>query len=88
MAPEAANVIHAKVEGVPIDVRHWIGGQRVSSTRTFADISPIDEVEIAQVHAGGADEVDQAVTAARAAFPAWAVPTTLATRIFSRRTAR
>jgi aminomuconate-semialdehyde/2-hydroxymuconate-6-semialdehyde dehydrogenase len=59
------------VAGVEVDLRHWIGGQRVSSATTFANISPIDETEIAQVHAGGAAEVDQAVVAARAAFPAW-----------------
>ena len=63
---------HAEVEGARIDVRHWIGGRRVASASTFADISPIDEVEIAQVHAGTATEVDLAVTAAREAFPAWA----------------
>lgn len=62
----------ATVEGVPVDLRHWIGGQRVASERTFADVSPIDEVELAQVAAGGASEVDAAVAAARAAFPAWA----------------
>lgn len=62
----------AMVEGVPVDVRHWIGGSRVASERTFDDISPIDEEIIARVHAGGASEVDAAVAAARAAFPAWA----------------
>ncbi|MFT3874238.1 MAG: aldehyde dehydrogenase [Nocardioides sp.] len=62
----------AVVEGVEVDLRHWIGGERVASASTFADISPIDEAEIAQVHAGGAEEVDRAVAAARAAFPAWA----------------
>lgn len=64
----------ATVEGVPVDTRHWIGGERVASGdgATFADISPIDEAEIAQVAAGGAAEVDAAVAAARAAFPAWA----------------
>ncbi len=64
--------VMAEVEGVAVDLRHWIGGQRLASTRTFADISPIDESEIAQVHAAGAAEVDAAVTAARAAFPPWA----------------
>ena len=39
---------------------------------TFDDISPIDETVIARVHAGGAKQVDAAVTAARNAFPAWA----------------
>jgi aminomuconate-semialdehyde/2-hydroxymuconate-6-semialdehyde dehydrogenase len=63
---------YAEVEGVTVDVRHWIGGRRVPSRETFADVSPIDEAEIAQVHAGTASEVDQAVDAARAAFPAWA----------------
>jgi aminomuconate-semialdehyde/2-hydroxymuconate-6-semialdehyde dehydrogenase len=63
---------HAVVEGVAVDTRHLIGGRRVSSTVTFDDVSPIDETVIAQVHAGGEPEVDAAVTAARAAFPAWA----------------
>lgn len=60
-----------EVAGVPVDTRHWIGGQRVASATTFTDISPIDESEIAQIHAGGAVEVNQAVAAAKAAFPAW-----------------
>ncbi|WP_370287732.1 aldehyde dehydrogenase [Nocardioides sp.] len=60
------------VEGVEVDTRHWIGGARVASERTFADLSPIDGAELAQVHAGTAAEVDAAVRAARAAFPAWA----------------
>ena len=62
----------AEVEGVEVDARHWINGQRVASGSTFDDISPIDETVIARVHAGGAKEVDAAVTAARNAFPAWA----------------
>jgi 5-carboxymethyl-2-hydroxymuconic-semialdehyde dehydrogenase len=62
----------ATVEGVEIDTRHWIGGKRVGSETTFDDISPIDETVIAQIHAGGAAEVDAAVAAARTAFPGWA----------------
>ena len=62
----------AVVAGVPVDTRHWIGGERVASADTFADISPIDETEIAQVSAGTAAEVDMAVRAARDAFPGWA----------------
>jgi 5-carboxymethyl-2-hydroxymuconic-semialdehyde dehydrogenase len=62
----------ASVEDVSVDTRHWIGGQRVASATTFDDISPIDETVIAKVHAGGQQEVDAAVAAARAAFPAWA----------------
>ncbi|SHN38100.1 aldehyde dehydrogenase [Cryptosporangium aurantiacum] len=62
---------HASIDGVRVDLRHWIGGERIASARTFADVSPIDEQEIARVAAGGATEVDAAVAAARAAFPAW-----------------
>jgi aminomuconate-semialdehyde/2-hydroxymuconate-6-semialdehyde dehydrogenase len=63
---------HAEVEGVLVDTRHWIGGRRVASASTFTDYSPIDEQPIAQVHAGGQEEVDAAVAAAREAFPGWA----------------
>ncbi len=51
---------------------HWIGGERVSSAETFADISPIDESHLADIARGGADEANRAVEAAREAFPAWA----------------
>lgn len=60
------------VEGVELDTRHWIGGERVASGATFTDVSPIDETILGEISAGGADEVDRAVRAARAAFPAWA----------------
>jgi aminomuconate-semialdehyde/2-hydroxymuconate-6-semialdehyde dehydrogenase len=60
------------VEGVEVDVRHWIGGQRVASGRTFTDVSPIDESVLGEICAGGEAEVGAAVAAARAAFPAWA----------------
>jgi aminomuconate-semialdehyde/2-hydroxymuconate-6-semialdehyde dehydrogenase len=61
-----------EVEGVQVDTRHWIGGARVSSEATFLDVSPIDETPLGEISAGGASEVDAAVAAARAAFPAWA----------------
>ncbi|MFI5890022.1 aldehyde dehydrogenase [Actinoplanes sp. NPDC051513] len=60
------------VEGVQVDPRHWIGGRRISADRTFPDISPIDEVFLGDIAAGGASEVDAAVAAARSAFPTWA----------------
>jgi aminomuconate-semialdehyde/2-hydroxymuconate-6-semialdehyde dehydrogenase len=62
----------ATVEGVEVDTRHWIGGERVKSDMTFTDISPIDEQPIAEVAAGSAVEVDAAVKAAQQAFPGWA----------------
>jgi 5-carboxymethyl-2-hydroxymuconic-semialdehyde dehydrogenase len=51
---------------------HYIGGERVASPRTFADISPIDGRVIAEVARAGEEEVDRAVRAAHDAFPAWA----------------
>src|SRR5262249_13327777 len=61
----------AKVEGVEIDTRHWIGGKRVDSADRFQSISPIDETLIADVASAGAVEVDQAVDAAHEAFKTW-----------------
>ncbi len=61
-----------EVEGVAVDTRHWIGGERVASAGTFTDVSPIDESPLGEIHAGGADEVDRAVAAAQVAFPPWA----------------
>ena len=61
-----------EVEGVEVDTRHWINGERIASSTTFTDISPIDETELGEISAGGEDEVDRAVRAAREAFPAWA----------------
>ncbi|MFF4413399.1 aldehyde dehydrogenase [Streptosporangium sp. NPDC001559] len=62
----------ATVAGIPVHGDHWIGGERVSSPTTFDDHSPIDQTLLAQVARGGAAEVDAAVGAAHAAFPAWA----------------
>jgi aminomuconate-semialdehyde/2-hydroxymuconate-6-semialdehyde dehydrogenase len=59
------------VEGVQVDTRHWIDGRRVASEGTFTDISPIDESVLGEISRGTAVEVDQAVVAARRAFPAW-----------------
>lgn len=63
--------MHARVEGVEIDTRHWIGGRRVDSAARFTSISPIDETPIAELAAGDAAEVDAAVTAAAEAFQSW-----------------
>lgn len=62
----------AHVSGVAVDTRHWIGGERVAGSAEFDDVSPLDGTVIARVSRGGATEVDAAVTAATAAFPAWA----------------
>jgi acyl-CoA reductase-like NAD-dependent aldehyde dehydrogenase len=62
----------AKVAGVDVSTAHFIDGKRVESRRTFAVHSPIDGKHLANVSAGGAEEIDAAVAAARRAFPAWA----------------
>ncbi|MFF5721215.1 aldehyde dehydrogenase [Streptomyces buecherae] len=60
------------VAGVTVDTRHWIGGQRVASPRTFTDASPIDGAPIGEISRGTATEARAAVAAAKAAFPGWA----------------
>jgi 5-carboxymethyl-2-hydroxymuconic-semialdehyde dehydrogenase len=62
----------ANVEGVPVDTRHWIDGERVESATTFEDVSPIDETVIAEVSSGDVATASAAVGAAQSAFPAWA----------------
>jgi acyl-CoA reductase-like NAD-dependent aldehyde dehydrogenase len=55
------------------DVHHWIGGQSVAGGPRFLDVlNPSTGAVISRVPVGGAAEVDQAVTAARRAFPGWA----------------
>ncbi|MFG2522205.1 aldehyde dehydrogenase [Streptomyces sp. NPDC048527] len=60
------------VAGVTVDARHWIGGERVASTDTFVDVSPIDGSVLGEIARGTATEASAAVAAARAAFPGWA----------------
>ncbi|GAB2828939.1 aldehyde dehydrogenase [Alpinimonas psychrophila] len=60
------------VAGVTIDTRHFIGGQRVASKETYTNTSPIDGSFLGEIARGGQTEVDAAVAAAKAVFPAWA----------------
>ena len=61
-----------EIAGVRVSGDHWIGGERVASTTTFTDISPIDEEPLGDIARGGEREADLAVAAASEAFPAWA----------------
>jgi malonate-semialdehyde dehydrogenase (acetylating)/methylmalonate-semialdehyde dehydrogenase len=56
------------------DLQHFIGGQRVAgaSARTAAVFNPATGEQAARVPLASAAEVDAAVKAAAAAFPAWA----------------
>ncbi len=49
----------AMVAGVEVSPDHFIGGERVSSTETFADLSPIDESHLADIARGGQAEVER-----------------------------
>ncbi|HZV84012.1 MAG TPA: aldehyde dehydrogenase family protein [Brevundimonas sp.] len=56
----------------PLELSHWIDGQRVAADRPSESVNPSDTREIvAHVPDGGVAEVDAAVSAARGAFPAW-----------------
>jgi len=75
MSHEWGSVLQATEElaAVPVDRRHWIGGERVDSGgRELEVFSPIDGSPLGAVAAGGPEEVDAAVGAARAAAPGWA----------------
>ena len=61
-----------EVAGATVDTRHWINGQRVGSSETFTNTSPIDGTFLGEISRGGQAEADAAVAAAKAAFPAWA----------------
>src|SRR6266700_2835802 len=56
---------HILVEGVCVSPDHYIGGERITSSATFEDISPIDETLMGSVAAGGPAEVEAAVVAAQ-----------------------
>ncbi len=53
-------------------IDHLIDGKRVASSSYFESVNPATQEVLAEVAAGGANEVGAAVAAARAAFPAWA----------------
>jgi len=55
-----------------LSLSHWINGEQVAADRPAESLNPSDVREVvARTPQGGAAEVDAAVTAARAAFPAW-----------------
>ena len=53
-------------------IPHLINGQAVESRETFSTVNPATQEVLAEVCSGGADEINAAVAAAKAAFPAWA----------------
>lgn len=53
-------------------VKHWINGRQVDSVERFVTTNPATGEAIAEVASGGEAEINAAVAAAKAAFPAWA----------------
>ena len=53
-------------------IKHWINGREVESPETFDNINPATGEVIGQVASGTEKEVNEAVAAAKAAFPGWA----------------
>jgi 5-carboxymethyl-2-hydroxymuconic-semialdehyde dehydrogenase len=60
------------IDGHEISPSHYIAGQRVASSETFEVFSPIDQCVLGRVSQATPDPVEGAVSAALAAFPAWA----------------
>ncbi len=52
-------------------ISHLINGQKVDSAESFQTLNPATGKTIADVALGGADEINAAVAAAKAAFPKW-----------------
>ncbi len=55
----------------PTPTSHWIDGAAVEGSVAIAVVNPATGETIAEVPRGGAAEVNEAVLAARTAFPAW-----------------
>ena len=53
-------------------IDHLIDGRSLASAETFATLDPATQEVLAEVSSGGLNEVNQAVAAAKAAFPKWA----------------
>lgn len=53
-------------------IQHLIAGKPTGSERCFQSVNPATQEVLAEVAAGGQKEIDAAVAAAKAAFPAWA----------------
>jgi len=60
------------IDGINVSPDHFIDGRRVCSSEHFPNHSPIDGHLIGQIAAGLPEHCDEAIEAARRAFPAWA----------------
>ncbi|MDO9438402.1 5-carboxymethyl-2-hydroxymuconate semialdehyde dehydrogenase [Hydrogenophaga sp.] len=66
-------------------IKHLINGQSVAGGPTFETVNPATQEVLAEVTAGGKDEINAAVQAAKDAFPKWAgLPATERARLMHR----
>ncbi len=70
-APEAATPALAWLDGHGRKFGHFINGEWTKPGKTFATDNPANGDKLAEITDGTAQDVDKAVKAARAAFPAW-----------------
>ena len=70
-APESADVALAWLDAHGRKFGHFINGAWTKPGKTFASDNPATSKKLADVTDGTAKDVDAAVKAARAAFPAW-----------------
>ncbi|CAJ0815962.1 NAD/NADP-dependent betaine aldehyde dehydrogenase [Ralstonia flaminis] len=65
--------MNTRMHAVSMDpVKHWIDGRQIDSAERFITTNPATGEAIAEVASGGEAEINAAVAAAKAAFPAWA----------------
>jgi aldehyde dehydrogenase (NAD+) len=58
--------------GTTLELSHWIGGSKQAGDRPAESLNPSDTRDVvARVPDGSSEDVNAAVAAARAAFPAW-----------------
>jgi aldehyde dehydrogenase (NAD+) len=62
-APEGRDIVR-----LPERFGHFVGGEWLDATESYTTLAPRDEEPLAEVAQGTAEDVDQAVAAARAAF--------------------
>jgi acyl-CoA reductase-like NAD-dependent aldehyde dehydrogenase len=59
------------IAGAAVCPDHYINGRRVASSETFELHSPIDQALLGHISEGRPEDVEAAIQAAAAAFPAW-----------------
>jgi acyl-CoA reductase-like NAD-dependent aldehyde dehydrogenase len=71
----ALSLPRLNIAGHDVSPEHYINGRRVASASSFELFCPIDQSLLGRVYEAGEAEVDAALQAAQAAFPAWSALT-------------